>query len=453
MFQVSEAREGVVVTEMLASGNYILPLRNGELVPSKPPLFHWLGVLVARAFGTYNEFELRFPSAVAALGCVLCLAALTLHVSTPILAMAAAFILLTTYSFPHLAGDGRVDMVLCFFVTAAITAWLRWKNTQSLYFVAACAGCAVLTKGPLGAALPLLVIASIVIAENGIWGLKKLIHPAWALTLLIPAPWFFLAARQAGDSFVDRQLIFENVTRFVGGEGIAKKYWWFYLEHIWLDWAPWSFVALGAVAFLLYQRKQFGRVVSFLPTDPAARALCKECLIWIIVPLILFTLSVGKRRAYLVPLIPPFAIVLSLCAAHWIDSLRRQRVTISTRRLIGKMIVLEFIFALLVPAGLAIKGYRYTYRDFAKNVQSLTDGSEQIHFVKTLREESFDGFFFYYRRHVITHDPQTPITTPGLYLARAGWLKNQNVTGEELARGGRAADNEDQKLVLLRVSL
>lgn len=58
-----EPREGIVVTEMNTSGNWILPKVNGEYIPFKPPLFHWMGVIAARLFGGVNEFSLRFPSA------------------------------------------------------------------------------------------------------------------------------------------------------------------------------------------------------------------------------------------------------------------------------------------------------------------------------------------------------------------------------------------------------
>src|SRR5438093_12671414 len=42
VYQGGEAREGLVAREMLRTGDWILPLWNGSVVPSKPPLFHWL---------------------------------------------------------------------------------------------------------------------------------------------------------------------------------------------------------------------------------------------------------------------------------------------------------------------------------------------------------------------------------------------------------------------------
>ena len=50
-----EPREGLVVWEMNFSGNWILPVVNGEYVPFKPPLFHWLALLVGAIFGRIDE--------------------------------------------------------------------------------------------------------------------------------------------------------------------------------------------------------------------------------------------------------------------------------------------------------------------------------------------------------------------------------------------------------------
>ncbi len=42
-----EPREAVVVWEIYINGEWVLPLRNGTEIPSKPPLFHWLGAFVS----------------------------------------------------------------------------------------------------------------------------------------------------------------------------------------------------------------------------------------------------------------------------------------------------------------------------------------------------------------------------------------------------------------------
>ena len=65
-YDKQEAREALVIWEMHHSGNWILPLRNGNEIPAKPPFFHWLGALVSQAVDRTDELTTRFPSAVLA---------------------------------------------------------------------------------------------------------------------------------------------------------------------------------------------------------------------------------------------------------------------------------------------------------------------------------------------------------------------------------------------------
>ena len=62
-YDKQEAREALVVWEIIHSGNWILPLRNGAEIPSKPPLYHWLAALTAKSMNRLDEFTVRFPSA------------------------------------------------------------------------------------------------------------------------------------------------------------------------------------------------------------------------------------------------------------------------------------------------------------------------------------------------------------------------------------------------------
>ena len=174
VFQVSEAREGSVVLQIRATGEAILPLRHGEIIPSKPPLFHWFSVVLSSFDPAYQEIGLRLPSMVAAIGIVVLCSTLAGSLFGKSEQLLTAFVLLTTYGFVHLATDGRVDMVFCFFIVAAIVLWIRGAascmslglpltkmSSFRLLLVAFCAGLAILSKGPLGFALIVLVLAAI----------------------------------------------------------------------------------------------------------------------------------------------------------------------------------------------------------------------------------------------------------------------------------------------------
>src|SRR5438046_8772803 len=63
IYRTMEGREALVMQEVARTGNWILPLRNGETIPSKPPLLHWAGVTVARLTGGVSEWSVRFPCA------------------------------------------------------------------------------------------------------------------------------------------------------------------------------------------------------------------------------------------------------------------------------------------------------------------------------------------------------------------------------------------------------
>ena len=60
-FDKQEPREALVVWEINHSGNWILPLRNGNEIPAKPSLYHWLAALVSQSAGRIDEFTIRLP--------------------------------------------------------------------------------------------------------------------------------------------------------------------------------------------------------------------------------------------------------------------------------------------------------------------------------------------------------------------------------------------------------
>ena len=58
----NEAREGIYIRAMLQTGNWILPnvpdhVECGEIVPDKPPLFHWLGASAVKVFEQFYRGE------------------------------------------------------------------------------------------------------------------------------------------------------------------------------------------------------------------------------------------------------------------------------------------------------------------------------------------------------------------------------------------------------------
>lgn len=334
VFEVSEAREGVVVHEMRNSGELLLPYRHGSIVPSKPPLFHWIGYLAAHSKQNFSEFDLRLPSALAALGMVLLTYIIGCRLISVRTGFLAGLLLLTTYSFLRSSQNGRVDTVFSFFILAAVCRWFvavvgrhrsadgppPFQRASNFVFlqVGALTGLAALAKGPLGLVLPVLIIS---LAAFALWGFKGLIsvfRTGWLAALVVAVPWYAAAYLRGNEQFVVRQLIFENVHRYLGAEGITAKPSWYYLAAFWTYAVPWSFVLI----YFLWRRFRLGLnpatgALSDEETKRVARYRAGEQvgLFWLAGLILFFSLAVGKRKSYLLPALPALSLVL----ACWFD--------------------------------------------------------------------------------------------------------------------------------------
>jgi 4-amino-4-deoxy-L-arabinose transferase-like glycosyltransferase len=325
VFQVSEAREAVVVRTMLESGNYTLPLRHDELVPSKPILFHWLSALLAKLIGVYNVFVMRLPSALAAIATVIVVFKMARRIADVRIAAMTIGVMTTCYGFFRLASDARVDMLFSCFVVSAICYWLVCAHREfcdgrtlclipgrDYRIVALLSGFAVLTKGPLGLVLPGLVLLACVWSLEGRRACLSVFRIDWLIAIAVALPWYVLATLSGKDSFLARQIVFENFSRFFGESGIARKPIWFYLEHIFTQAAPWSFFAVLIFLYLLFSRRLSSVVQGFKPLSRERRFAYACFLAWFVSVFILISLSSGKRRSYLLPTLPAFAGLLAL---------------------------------------------------------------------------------------------------------------------------------------------
>ncbi|MBI3767399.1 MAG: glycosyltransferase family 39 protein [Deltaproteobacteria bacterium] len=330
-----EAREGLVVQDIVLHGEWTLPRRNGEL-PSKPPLFHWMAAGAARAVGL-SDAVVRLPSAIAGWAMLLATFALGVTIGGRTTAWLAVGALLGTYGFWESAWEARVDMVFAASIAAALVAFFAWYRGGGRVARAGCyiaTACAVLAKGPAGAVLPALVIVAFVVRES--WrrhrgdaadgavadeatpnapttlaaaGGGPLAHaiavvgrlwswPLVALVVLVDAGWYLLAYRRGGAEFLAVQLLHENVDRLVGrgvfGMHGGRSRLAMVVE-LATDLVPWNLVLVwAAVAWARGARADRGE--RFLHA-------------WWLVIVGVFTAVYGKRDIYLLPLYPALALL------------------------------------------------------------------------------------------------------------------------------------------------
>jgi 4-amino-4-deoxy-L-arabinose transferase-like glycosyltransferase len=313
-----EPREGLVVWQMTHHGNWILPRRDGPTgleVPSKPPLFHWLGALTSLVRGSTDEWSIRFPSAALSLIGLLCVFAAGTALWSPRAGLFGALALMTMFEWARAATGARVDMTLTVGLQLAFLSLLFFLRSRAagwlipLYIGIALA---VLGKGPVGVALPGLVALVMLALTRDTSFLRQMRLGYGALTVgILAGSWYVMALITGGWQFFYKQILAENVFTFFdsqhfgGGHRHAVTYM---LGALLLGVMPWT-ICLPGVATRLWRQRR-----GLTLTD--ARVYL---LVWITVVFAFFALAASKRSVYLLSLYPAAALLLG----WWADEQTR----------------------------------------------------------------------------------------------------------------------------------
>ena len=305
MFDQGEPREALAVQDIVQRGEWLFPLKRATAIPSKPPMFHWSAALTYQITGVLNEATMRFPSALYATLGVVFLYLLGAKLFGAQIGLLGGAILATTMIYQTQAVNARVDMTLCFFVTLSLILFYAiyrdfLRHPLWPYGMYLLIALATLSKGPLGIVLPGLVIAVfLVVKRNWKMFFKFAFHPGVLIALVLVAGWYGMAISRGGEGFVDRQLLSENLRRFVGGSGHSHPVY-YYLSYLFSLGAPWGlFYPFMFWDWVKARRSTDGDDLLFLQT-------------WFGVMLLFFSLSSGKRAVYLLPIYPALALLLAV---------------------------------------------------------------------------------------------------------------------------------------------
>lgn len=305
-----EPREAIVVQQMLATGDPVLPLLARGEIQSKPPLFHWLGVLSSLAPGRASETAVRVPSLLASLIVIGATVRAGSLLGTSVGGLAAAVILTTTPLWIQASVTARVDMVLAATIAMALFEFLsayggaRILSLRAYGWMAA----AFLAKGPIGIILPLGVVGCFLVVRRDLDAVRRLRLRAGLLVLCLPLLWYLSAWLAAGNPFLEKLLVEENLLRVIdpaaADSGHAKPAY-FYLFALAGGLAPWSALLPAAI------RQAFQ-----LPRDRSGRTFL---LVWLGMTLAIFSLSGSKRAVYLLPAYPACALLVGAWLTRWLE--------------------------------------------------------------------------------------------------------------------------------------
>ncbi len=308
LLEPDEGRYAEIPREMLATGDFVSPHLNGVLYFEKPPLYYWLN---AAALSLPGRPELLCRLAGALLGVAgLGLAwALGRSLGGPRVALISAAVLGSSPLWIALARATIIDMTLTFFLSATLVCfWLaQAKNPGDRgerllwYGMFAAAALATLAKGLIGFVIPGAVIFFYLLFARR-W--RLLPRVPWiggiAVFLAIALPWHVLAARRNPD-FLWFYFVHEHFQRYATPEADRQEPFWFFAAILGLGLLPWS--GLLPAAARLYRRGA-GR----LRDQPGLIFLA--C--WAGFVFLFFSASQSKLVPYILPAMPPLAVLIAL---------------------------------------------------------------------------------------------------------------------------------------------
>jgi 4-amino-4-deoxy-L-arabinose transferase-like glycosyltransferase len=310
-FWTDESIYAQTAREMASSGDGITPTLCGKPYLIKPVLYHWLAAVAFRALGT-GEMAGRLPQAFAGLLTVLAVAAFAGHLFGKRAGFLAGASLATSPGYAVGARVAGMDILLTAGITLCLTCFFlgyREPDRRRAWFLASglFAGIATLAKGPVGAAVPALVVLIFLIQRREL--LLAISPPArWgaAAGLLAAATWYVPVWVVNGDEFTRVFWLKNNLARISEPVSDHAGPVTYYLPVFLFAFLPWSFpFALGGLrALLRVARRTPG------PRDPAAELLWA----WFAGPFLFYSLIATKLPGYLLPVFPAAAL---LVAREW----------------------------------------------------------------------------------------------------------------------------------------
>lgn len=311
-----EPRYAQVAREMLERGDFLTPHVNGQPYYEKPPLLFWLIAVCSVPFGDVTEVSARAPSVATGVATVAFTFLLAEAMFGARTAIWAALILMTCMRGWWQARTGQIDMLLTACMTAGFYALWRFEDDRRhrwlvLLYGASAAG--TLAKGPVALVFPMLFLAAFYWRNREgrratHWVLGAIAVIAVVALWYVPARLY--AAETAGQAVAAGMggNLFRNIIgRLFLGVSKAQPPW-YYLTTIPVDLLPWTLVLPWTLPWF-WKRRGSSRAMWFL---------------WcgIVPALIFFSISVGKRAVYILPLFPLFAIVIAASLDDLADAAR-----------------------------------------------------------------------------------------------------------------------------------
>ena len=327
-----EAFYAEAAREMVEGGDWLTPHYNYEERWQKPALYYWFTAAAFAATGS-TEFMARFGAALSGAGLMLLTWATARRLTArDDAAWIAGAIAATCSGYFLMARAALPDLPLAFFITATIWSALRTADpaeeaaTSWAVLAGLAAGLGFLTKGPVALVIPAIVLPPIWWRERRTIALRTS-HLAIALVVFAISglPWYVAMTYSHGVAYLQSFFIADNLERFATTRFNGPREVAYYVPIVIGGLLPWAIFLLVLPWRTVNDVARRRRTL----TDVEWRLL-----IWTIAPLLLFTASIGKQPRYILPVLPPLAMMLGLSIADRVAASReatpRRELSIAT---------------------------------------------------------------------------------------------------------------------------
>jgi len=301
-----ECRYARIADEMNRAGRWVTPLLQGYPWLEKPPLYYWITIFVYRIFGV-NEAAARLGPAL----CALLAAASVLWLGSKLWSrregLLGGLILLTGIGFCAYGRSASPDMPItaCFTIAFALLAAAVIKGGMAFWKIA-CAylllGLAALAKGPVAFVMGTgILVLFWALDEQGNSLRRLFVLSGSPIALMVAWPWYWLAFKQNGFSFISIFFINHNLARYVTDIHHHEQPLYYFLPVLLGLFFPWS-GWLPALISGPHRRK----TLDWRTWDRSTLFL----VCWALFPFLFFSLSNSKLPGYILPSLPPLALLL-----------------------------------------------------------------------------------------------------------------------------------------------
>jgi hypothetical protein len=319
-----EANHALIMQQMIDHRVLLFPRMNGQVPMRKPPLYYWLAAALARIGErpVASVFDVRLVAALFGIAGVALVIAFGWSLLGPRAGVLAGLMLSGWHQYIARSRLGVVDSALIFFDTLALFSFVWWLKYEGArpgsreaairrgfhYLFAVALGLAVLSKGPIGLAIPgLALLVSIAIERR--WNtLRALCAPGpLVVGIALAASWYLVCIWYGQWDLLREQLASENLNRLTGALGQGPP--WYYLVRLPFISFPLAALAMIALICALQEPVNADRERS------VERDAVRLFAAYFIVTIAVLSLTAYKEHNYLVPLWPPSAVMI----AWWVE--------------------------------------------------------------------------------------------------------------------------------------